>query len=247
MSVLSTTTWSKADISLLKSTVDGFAASYTSGADIAKDTAAVAGFSSGLQALSIQLWSENHILSKDSLAQFQKAVDDFASSYTGGQNLTQDTAAWSSLQSGLRSFAQAAFDPQGATNLAPKNAGPGLILGLVTLSVDSPLIFELESLVPSASSALSKDNLSTLQLSVDTFADTYTSGADAAKDKAALDSLQSSLSKLAQSAWASSMPAPPVTVMPLTTAQVSVQAAPSQGVSATGVAVATSTVASGTA
>jgi hypothetical protein len=269
-SFLDTTTWSKADVSLLKSTVDGFAAAYTSGSDAAKDSAAVAGLSSGLKALSIQLWSENHILSKDELASFQKSVDDFVSSYTGGTNLTQDVTAWSSLKSGLQSFMQAAFNPQGTANAGTSTTGPGvattgvmmpgpMMPGPLPPSIGSPLVMELENLTPTDTTPMSAQDLATLQQSVDTFADAYTSGADAAKDKAALSSLQSSLDKLAQSHWASTIPAPPIAVtpfttaqvttsipappiaaMPLTTAQVTTTGAPMQGASASGVASSTS-------
>ena len=48
--------------------------------------------------MSSQIWSENHVVSADRVAQLKQAVDSFSASYTSGKNAAQDTAAWTALQ-----------------------------------------------------------------------------------------------------------------------------------------------------
>ena len=79
-------TLSKADVAQLKTTVDTFAASYTSGADAATDKAALSALKTGMQSLLANIWSETHVVSKDALTKLQQSVDSFVSSYTGGTN-----------------------------------------------------------------------------------------------------------------------------------------------------------------
>ena len=85
-SFLENVTLSKADVALLKTTADTFAASYTSGADAAKDKAAVSAAETGMQTLMSNIWSETHVVSKDALTKLQQSVDSFVASYTGGTN-----------------------------------------------------------------------------------------------------------------------------------------------------------------
>jgi hypothetical protein len=103
-SFLENMTLSKADVALLKTTADTFAASYTSGADAAKDKAALSAADTGMQTLFANIWSETHVVSKDALTKLQQSVDSFVAAYTAGKNVTQDSSAWSALQSGLNDF-----------------------------------------------------------------------------------------------------------------------------------------------
>jgi hypothetical protein len=210
---LGTTTLSKADVAQLKTTVDAFAGSYTSGADAAKDKAALDALQSGLSDLVAGIWSENHVVSKDSLAQFQKTVDSFVANYTGGTNLAQDEAAWKALRSGMSDFWASVQGAGGAASSTPMPgklaAFPGSLPPVPDLapSGDSGLASML------AQAPISKADVTQLQQAVDAFAADYTSGADPTRDKAAVSNLQSSWDALAQD-WVMPMPVPPTAAAP---------------------------------
>jgi hypothetical protein len=118
-SFLENVTLSKADVAQLKTTVDTFAASYTSGADAAKDKAALSALQTGLQALLANIWSETHVVSKDALTKLQQSVDSFVAGYTSGTNVAQDTSAWAALRSGLSDFWTSVNSSGGTTNPMP--------------------------------------------------------------------------------------------------------------------------------
>jgi hypothetical protein len=112
-------TLSKADVAQLKTTVDTFAASYTSGADAAADKAALSALETGMQSLLSNIWSETHVVSKDALTKLQQSVNSFVSSYSGGTNAAQDASAWAALQSGLNDFWTSVGTAGGPTNPMP--------------------------------------------------------------------------------------------------------------------------------
>jgi hypothetical protein len=219
---------SKADVALLKSTADTFAGSYTSGADAAQDKAAVAALQSGLEDLSIQYWSETHVVDKDSVTTLQQAVDSFAASYTSGANLAQDTAAWQSLRAALSSFWTSIQSTGSSTGPLTLPAQPVMMpFGPFPVSSDG-ILAGLPSLLSSGQVTLSKDNTSKLQQAVDTFAGAYTSGADPAKDQAAETSLETSLNEIVQSLW----PVPTVWPLMMRGDPVPAPPVPSQGTAA---------------
>jgi hypothetical protein len=118
-SFLENVTLSKADVAQLKTTVDTFAASYTSGADAAADKAALSALETGMQSLLANIWSETHVVSKDALNNLQQSVNSFVASYTGGTNVAQDTSAWAALQSGLNDFLTSVSASGSPTNPMP--------------------------------------------------------------------------------------------------------------------------------
>ncbi|HEV3166579.1 MAG TPA: hypothetical protein VGZ22_21320 [Isosphaeraceae bacterium] len=124
-------------------------------------------------------------LSKDAVGQLKQAVDTFAQSYTSGANASQDQAAIQALQTSLKSLFSSVHPMPNMP--APPVPGPGFetshdgLLGHVVLS---------------------KATVTQIQQAVDTFAQSFTSGANASADTAAVAALKTSLF----SAVASSMP-----------------------------------------
>jgi hypothetical protein len=229
MGLFGTATLTPADVTELKQVVDAFAASYTSGADPSKDQAAATALQSGLDDLALGVWSESHVASPASVSQLQQAVDSFAKSYTSGANLAQDKAAWKALQGAVSAFGTALAGGQ-----TPSDGGP--VDGWSNLPMPGGLVgggFELLVTGLVQGPTLSKSEVTTLQTAVDTFAGAYTSGSDASKDQAAADALQASLSDLASSHWAQTVPtpiavpgSPPLSMTTAGTAAVSITAAP---------------------
>jgi hypothetical protein len=200
-------TLSKSDVAQLKTTIDTFAGSYTSGADAAKDKAAMAALQTGLQTLFAGIWSEAHVVSKDSLTKLQQSVDSFVASYTGGTNVAQDTSAWTALKSGLQDFWASTNGAISAKNPPPLSLPP-VVLPIETKPVTGNLPFGTGiGELTLGQTPLSKDDVTKLQQAVDTFAAAYTSGTDPVQDKAAVAELESSLSGLAQD-WQTQMPMP---------------------------------------
>ena len=197
-------TLTSAEVASLKQTVDTFASSYTSGTDATKDKAAVAALESGLQSLARNVWSEKHVVDSATVAKLQAAVDSFATSYTHGADAGKDSTAWQSLQSGLVDFAKSVMTAgkaaagQSSTSASTTTANdpppaPPLFLGAfgshgVSISSTGEAPTGLLDNI-----TLTKDEVTSIQTAVDTFATSYTSGTDATKDKAATDALQKSL------------------------------------------------------
>jgi hypothetical protein len=200
-SFVSNAVLSKADVDMLKSTVDTFAGAYTSGSDPAKDQAAVGALRTGLESLSTQIWSETHVVGKDSVSKLQQAVDSFAASYTSGTNVAQDAAAWQSLKMELSSFwatIQTAGQPSFPLTMPPQP----VMMPFGPFPVSSATVLGgLPALLSSGQTTLSKDNLSKLEQAVDTFAGDYTSGTDQAKDSSAVRSLEMTIDEIARSMW----------------------------------------------
>jgi hypothetical protein len=119
-------------------------------------------------------------LTKDQVTQLQQAVDTFAQNYTSGANATQDQGAWKALQSSLQDLVantsgtpNTSSSPPGSTN--PPSPAPG---------------------VPAVT--LPKDEVAQWKQAVDTFAQNYTSGANATQDQSAWSAFDSSLTSIAQ-------------------------------------------------
>jgi hypothetical protein len=217
---LADVTLSKADVASLKSTVDTFATNYTSGTDATADKAAVAALEAGLKALSQNVWSETHVVDAATVAKLQQAVDGFAQSYTSGADVSKDSAAWQSLQTGLGDFSKSVM---AASSAAASSTTSGTTTTTATASAPSsppvapPMFFgarlphevwttgstsESSNLLDNVT--LTKDQVTTIQTAVDTFATSYTSGTDAAKDQAASAALRTSLASVFSSVFASS-------------------------------------------
>ena len=79
----------------LKTSVEAFAANYTSGKDATKDADAVAALNTGLGNVAQSVFAETHVASKANVASLQQAVDAFAANYTSGVTVSKDAAAWS--------------------------------------------------------------------------------------------------------------------------------------------------------
>jgi hypothetical protein len=234
-SFLENVTLSKADVAQLKSTVDTFAASYTSGADAAKDKAALSALQTGMQTLLANIWSETHVVSKDALTNLQQSVDSFVSSYTGGSNVSQDASAWAALRTGLSNFWTSVNSSGGTTNPLPMPLPPvampmtlpnatvtGSGVGMIAPGTVSTSVSGAGMMTSGAASTdfmlgqttISQDEVTKLQQAVDAFAAAYTSGIDPAADKTAVSNLETSLSGLAQN-WQPPVPMP--TLMPTPT------------------------------
>lgn len=205
-------TLSKDDVAGLRKSVDDFAAQYTSGADATKDKAAVDALKAGLDDLSLSVWSETHVAGKDDVAKFQQSATDFAKAYTGGANLAQDKAAWKALHTALDNFAASLKAPGAAATATTTPPGSRAFPVPPMMRMDMP--GPTDGLLHGP--ALSADEVATLKTSVDTFADNYTSGADAAKDKAASDALQSNLGDLFAGHWKGAHPQGPTAIDPVT-------------------------------
>lgn len=203
------------DVAGLKTSVEAFAASYTSGKDQTKDAVAVAGLRTGLDGLSQSVWAESHVASKSSVAALQQAVNTFASQYTSGLSVSQDKAAWTTLQTAVATFGTGLKNPTStatATTPAattfpmhvpggpmmggpqmgrPDMGGPGMgepgMGGLAGSLLNGP--------------ALSADEVGTLKTSVETFANAYTYGVNKATDTAATDALGTALGGIGQQHW----------------------------------------------
>jgi hypothetical protein len=231
-------TLSKADVAQLKATVDTFGATYTSGADVAKDKAALSALQAGMQALLANIWSETHVVSKDALTNLQQSVDSFVASYTGGTNAAQDTSAWTALRSGLNDF-WTSVNSSGGLNTPmpmpmplPAVALPitsmasatvtGSAAGMITpatgaVAASGPVTITSGIASPDfmlGQTTIRKDDVTKLQQAIDAFAAAYTSGTDPAADKTAVSNLESSLSSLAQNLQPP-MPMPTTTTTPV--------------------------------
>ena len=195
-------TLTPADLAAIKKAVDGFSASYTSGADATKDKAASDALRASLDGISTGLWAKTHVATAASAAQYQKAVDDFAKAYTSGANPAQDQAAWKALDAGTSAFhvSLAGGNPaNGGSLFAGGMGGPGMTPGggpglsmLTGGLLDGPPMNAAE--------------VAALNKAATAFVGSYTSGADAAKDQAALNTLSTSLGDLASAHWQRVMP-----------------------------------------
>src|SRR5262249_38708954 len=152
-----------------------------------------------------------------SVGQLQQAVDAFAKNYSSNANLAQDEAAWKALGTAVEAFAKGlqggptSSTPAAGAVGAGAGAMPGMGIGLGMGMGDPGFRILVGGLLQGP--ALTKDEVASLQGAVDTFAASYTSGADAAKDQAAVTALQSSLSSVAADHWAKTVPTP--TPLPL--------------------------------
>lgn len=193
---------SKADVTNLQQAIDTFAVNYTSGTDATKDKAAVDALNASLVQVDSSLWSETHVADKASVAKLAQAMQSFASSYTSNSDATADKAAWNTLNLALRDFTSGLKNPAATTGSTTTNSGstaPPPPDG-VLMPMDGPQVeWMFNGLLYGP--ALTKDEVSTLKQSVDTFAVAYTSGADAAKDQTAVTAFQTSLDNLSTTYW----------------------------------------------
>lgn len=191
--LLNGNTPSAADLTALKTSVDTFASTYTSGANAANDAASITALKSDLATQSTTLWSESHLASKAAVASFQQSADTFAQAYTAGANAAQDSAAWKALQNSLNTFAGSLTTVSNGTGSTPSTQPAAPIFRL--LPAAQPGLNNLVGALVSGPT-LSPDNLNTLKSTIDTFAGAYTSGLDSTKDTAAVTALQTNLSTL---------------------------------------------------
>ncbi|GAC1468028.1 MAG: hypothetical protein NVSMB9_10280 [Isosphaeraceae bacterium] len=213
---------SKADVLGLRQSVDDFSTRFTSGQNTVKDKDAVDRLKAGLDDLAQSVWSESHVAARGDVVAFQKAANDFATSYTSNANLAQDKAAWQALHDALDRF--------GASLKTPGLPDPEPFPSLAAHRLLSTPQAGVSNLVGSllTGPALASDEVDRLRSTVDTFADSYTNGNDLARDKDAVKALETGMSSLLSSHWAKSnitpIPVPSETLPtpaapPTTTAQ----------------------------
>jgi hypothetical protein len=194
-------TLSRDDLGQLQSAVDTFADAYTSGVDASKDSAALNALRAALSDLDLQIWSESHVADPSAVASLKGAVEAFAANYTGNSDTGKDTLAWKALGTALTGFAASLHAPgapaPAATDLM--GAGPDAPLPMILPAFTPGVGMMIEPLLDG--DPLPPADVARLKSAVDTFADAYTSGADASKDSAALDAFQTSLGSLIESHW----------------------------------------------
>jgi hypothetical protein len=209
--LLGNVTLSASDVASLKSAVDAFASSYTSGANASADSAAVSTFQSALMSLDSKMFSESHVIASSDLVAFQQAVNSFVTNYTSGKNPAADAAAWSAFQTSLGNFGQALQTPSMTSSTNPGGNGPismppgGLGMGLGM--PDMGLTGLLGAIV--SGPTLTSAQVSTLKSGIDAFASSYTSGANPTADASAVTGLESSIDGLLTAAAMPSMPTSP--------------------------------------
>jgi hypothetical protein len=202
---LAVATWSQshvatpASVTALQQSVDGFASSYTGGTNPSADVAAWKALQSGLDA-------------------FNKGLSGQPAGTVTTGTITTSTAG--TITTGASTSSTAGTSTPGTT--ASIVQAPTPVSG--SLFVNAPGLiarpmggggFKLIEAGLLNGPALTADEVTTLKTSVDAFAAAYTAGADATKDKAAADALQSSLSSLLFGHWQKAMPNSPNTMMPL--------------------------------
>ena len=187
-------TLNASEVASFKSSIDTFAANYTSGANATKDAAAVSGLQTGLSDVALSVWSRTNVASSNAVAQFKTAADTFANTYTSGTNPTQDSAAWKSLQSAMNVLGSSLTGP----NIDPK------------FNANIPGIYRLTS-IPAAQTGdflglgsigtISASDVASVKTAADTFAANYTSGANQAKDQAADLAFETAIGNISTRYW----------------------------------------------
>ena len=201
--LLGNATLSASDVSSLKSAVDTFASSYTSGANASADSSAVSTLQTALKSLDSTIFSENHVVASSNLTAFQQAVNTFVTNYTSGKNPAADATAWSAFQTSLGSFGQSLQTPTPGMTSSTNPGGNGPTLMSVPMPIGGggmmgtpglALTGLLNAIV--SGSTLTSAQVSTLKSGIDTFASAYTSGANATTDAAAVSALETSIDGL---------------------------------------------------
>jgi hypothetical protein len=189
---------SASDVSSLKSAVDTFASSYTSGANASADSTAVSTLQSALKSLDSTIFSESHVVASSDLGAFQQAVNTFVSNYTSGKDPAADSAAWSAFQTALGSFGQSVQSSSMPSSTSPGGNGPiPMPLGGLGMGMGMPgmgLTGLLGGVV--SGQTLTSAQVSSLKAGIDAFASSYTSGANPTTDASAVSTLESSLDGL---------------------------------------------------
>lgn len=223
LGALDNVTLSADDVSGLQKSVVAFASAYTSGQDAAKDKAAIADLKAGLGDVAQSVWAETHVAAATDVASLQKAVNDFAGSYTSGLSHAQDVAAWKALRGAVGTFTAALKNPNAPAG-TPGTTTPG------TTTPGTPVVPHLPMLGPGLGdfagpllngAPLSAGEVAALKNAVVVFASSYSYGGNKAADKAATDQLQAALADLVAKHWQSvpvlNASAPPVSVPSVTT------------------------------